>query len=384
MMLEIESIEAFCDWVAAGARSPAAIQGLDLTAHREELLRVDCRGSLFLGCSNTDDATAHIVRTGGLLIPRLEGFEFETHRPRLYRPDELFDGFDPADAGSFQATRDHRIYRQFLEQGGQHPPSILTSLARRLHDHSITDALMEVIDGRKVVAIMGGHGMERRQPTYSAIARISRRLTRLGFLMVSGGGPGAMEATHLGAFLASRDDSALEQAIELLSPRPEGAVPGKEYADPDWLQRAWRVLERFPIPTADMDCCMSIGIPTWLYGHEPPTPFATHIAKYFANSVREDGLLTIATHGVVYARGSAGTTQEIFQDVTQNHYRTTGFASPMILLGVDYWTRRRPVWPLLTTVSENEPFGELIVLTDSEDEVVECLLRYSPDDHRSP
>jgi hypothetical protein len=29
-------------------------------------------------------------------------------------------------------------------------------------------------------------------------------------------------------------------------------------------------------------------------------------AKYFANSVREDGLLTVATGGVVYTPGSAG------------------------------------------------------------------------------
>ena len=35
---------------------------------------------------------------------------------------------------------------------------------RYLHDHSITDALYELIRGRKVVAIMGGHGMERADP----------------------------------------------------------------------------------------------------------------------------------------------------------------------------------------------------------------------------
>ena len=35
------------------------------------------------------------------------------------------------------------------------------------------------------------------------------------------------------------------------------------------------------------------------------------MAKYFSNSLREDGLLAIATHGVVYAPGSAGTTQDV-------------------------------------------------------------------------
>ncbi len=51
------------------------------------------------------------------------------------------------------------------------------------------------------------------------------------------------------------------------------------------------------------------------------------------------GLLAIATHGVVFAPGSAGTIQEIFQDAAQNHYASFGPPSPMMLLGVDYWTR---------------------------------------------
>ena len=38
----------------------------------------------------------------------------------------------------------------------------------------------------------------------------------------------------------------------------------------------------------------SLGVPTWFYGHEPTNLFATHVAKYFANSIREDGLLAIA------------------------------------------------------------------------------------------
>ncbi len=78
-----------------------------------------------------------------------------------------------------------------------------------------------------------------------------------------------------------------------------------------------KIIDKYPLTANDYEKCKSIGIPTWLYGHEPPAPFATHIAKYFANSVREDGLLTIAKHGVIFAPGSAGTTQEIFQDATQ-------------------------------------------------------------------
>src|SRR5260370_38022412 len=65
----------------------------------------------------------------------------------------------------------------------------------------------------------------------------------------------------------------------------------------------------------------SPALPTWYYGHEPTTPFATHIAKYFQNSIREDGLIALAVHGIVSASGRAGTLQEIFQDTVRNYYR---------------------------------------------------------------
>ena len=55
--------------------------------------------------------------------------------------DELFDGFDASDPDSFLATLDHRIYEEYLDDGGPEPRSIAVSLARRLHDHAITDAI---------------------------------------------------------------------------------------------------------------------------------------------------------------------------------------------------------------------------------------------------
>ena len=138
----------------------------------------------------------------------------------------------------------------------------------------MTDALHEEIAGRKVVAVMGGHGLQRNNPYYAKVAILSRRLTKQGFLMVSGGGPGAMEAAHLGAYFAGRSEKELQHAIEILKPRPAGAEPGKEYADTDWLDRAWAVRERFPLNDRLFKKGKSIGIPTWLYGHEPPAPLS--------------------------------------------------------------------------------------------------------------
>ena len=106
--------------------------------------------------------------------------------------------------------------------------------------------------------------------------------------------------------------------------------------------------------------------------------FASHVAKYFANSVREDGLLAIASHGVVYAPGSAGTVQEVFMDACQNHYGTFALISPMVMLGVEHWTTRLPVWPLMQAMSAGKPWGELIGLCDRGDEVLAFLASHPP------
>lgn len=377
-MLQINNLDRFKQWILDGPdRETAAIQDLDLQDVSAELRQNHFADCLFLGC-NIDTTTAgYITTSGGVVIPDLEEFRFAVHRAQLYSPDDLFAGFDPACPDGYHKTYDYSVYQQYIEHGKRNT-KIHIGLARALHDHSITDALDELIDGRKVIAVMGGHGMERGEPFYLQIAKIARTMTQSGFLVATGGGPGAMEAAHLGAYFATRSETELLLAIEILKVRPADGQPAKEYADNDWLHRAMLVRDKFPIPEADLKANTSVGIPTWFYGHEPPAAFATHIAKYFANSIREDGLLEIARHGIVFSPGSAGTTQEIFQDAAQNHYGTVGVISPMILYGVDHWTNKRPVWPLLKAVAENETYGELIALTDDPQEIIDRLKSFDP------
>ena len=378
-MKEISDLADFEEWAKGSPeKQPAAIQDLSLEGFNDVMIGKAFPDSIFLSCDMEAAVAGHVVQSGGIVIPDLKGFSFGVHRKSLYSVDELFAGFDLDDPLGYEATYDFKVYKEYCCQG-KSPRSINTSLARRLHDHSITDALEKQLEGEKVVAIMGGHSMERQDPFYKKVATVARELTRAGFLMVSGGGPGAMEATHLGAYFAAREESELTAAIEIIKKRPSGAEPGKEYEDPDWLHRAWRVMQAYPIADGPEEPCKSIGIPTWLYGHEPPAPFATHIAKYFANSVREDGLLAIANHGVVFAPGSAGTTQEVFQDAAQNHYATQEIISPMIMFGEQHWTQTRPVWPLLVSVSRGQAYGELIALTDSEDEIIRRIKMFAPD-----
>ncbi len=373
-MVEIESLAVF-EQHLAGGRSLANVilQGLDLRGQRQALLGADLSGTVFLGCQLEKDVLQAVLEHGAMVFPPFSGLPYSPYRGSLYTPEELYAGFDPARPESYADTPDARIYAHWNSRGGANPPSLLETLAQRLHDHAVTDAMEEVLAQqgrpRKVVAIMGGHSMLRGQPDYRAVAELARELARLGFFLVSGGGPGAMEATHLGAWFARRSEAELSAALEVLARAPS-------YKDREWLARAFEVRAAWPLRDEDFPASESLGIPTWHYGHEPPNPFATHIAKYFANSVREDGLLTIARGGIIYSPGSAGTIQEVFQDACQNHYNTVGVVSPMIFLGQEFWTRTRPVFPLLEHLAKGQEYARYLLLTDSKERIVQALMDF--------
>lgn len=210
---------------------------------------------------------------------------------------------------------------------------------------------------------MGGHALARTNEMYGQIALLSKKLTERGFVMISGGGPGAMEATHLGAWLAGHPDEALAESLKELRKYPT-------FRDEGWLASAFHVMQTYP----KKDGYQSLGIPTWTYGHEPATPFATHIAKFFENSIREDNILTLAFGGIIYTPGSAGTMQEIFQDAVQNHYLSFDYASPMVFLGKKFWSKEVPIYPLLEKFMERGIYKNLkLALTDDLDEITEIF-----------
>lgn len=354
------------------------IQGLDLTGYTEALLRLPISTTeppVFLGCELDARVLARLYDDGALVFPCLPGLPYHPYRPSLYSVDELFFGFEPENPESYEKTLDKRVHRHWEAKGGAHPRSLLEALAQRLHDHAITDAMEDLLfplnePRKKVVAVMGGHGLSRIDLGYREVAKIARSLTRLGFIIATGGGPGAMEAAHLGAYFARRTDAEMDHALGMLTEAPS-------YKHPLWMAQAFRVRAKYPQGAVDRERHPSLGIPTWLYGHEPPNVFATHIAKYFANSVREDGILTIATGGVVFSPGSAGTIQEIFQDACQNHYKSMGVVSPMVFLGKAFWTEKKPVYPLLAELAKGMEYEKYLSITDSADDVVAAIVAYN-------
>jgi len=268
-----------------------AFQGLDFTLSDIPLIDhvfIDC---LFLGCvlpKSLDDKQLE----KSLIFPALD-VPFSTHPSTLYTRETLLNNYSVGQPDTYTKTLDDIVYQHYLDKGKE-ANSIHETLARRLHDHAITDALHDFLaayNEKKVIAIMGGHGLLRSDPSYKEVVIISK---------------------------------------------------------------------------------------TWLYGHEPPTPFASKIAKYFANSVREDGLLTIAKGGIIFSPGSAGTIQEIFQDATQNHYLSFGYASPMVFLNKDYWINERPVYPLLESLAAQGKYENLILsIYDDPNDVIKEIKKFT-------
>ena len=302
------------------------------------------------------------------LYIRKMGVPFDTYPRRLYNSKMLYEGYDYHDEKTFETCYDTQVYKHYISQG-KRGHKVRETLARALHDHFITHELYKMLDQydeKMVIGVMGGHARRRDDPMYRQIVYLSKKLTEMGRLMITGGGPGAMEATHLGAYMAGRTDAEVEEALAMITPSPT-------FKDDGWLRRSFEVMERFPLVSE----YRSLAIPTYFYGHEPTAPFATDIAKYFDNSVREDGIVTVAKGGIIYTPGSAGTMQEIFQDAGQNHYETEGFASPMIFMGKEYYTEYMPAYSVLKDLSDRGVFKNmLLTISDDNDEIIDAIVKF--------
>ncbi|MCF3123378.1 LOG family protein [Streptomyces arenae] len=364
---EIETLAEFDEVSGRGGLAGCRVQAVDLTERTSALLAADVAGAVFLGCPMDEDAAARVRASGALVFPPVPGLPFNPYRGLLYTPDDLFAGL--ADGG-YDATPDAHAYDWFQRTTAD--GDVFSSMLRAIHDDSISDALDELLVGARVVGVMGGHAMARGTEEYAGAARLGRELSRAGFTVATGGGPGAMEAANLGAYASVLADDMLDEALELLAKAPSFTPSVTE-----WARAAFAVRERWPAGGA------SVGIPTWFYGHEPPNPFAAHLAKYFANATREDGLLARSNAGVVFLPGAAGTVQEVFDNTTPNYYESRGEPRPMVLVDRAHWTEHLPVWPLLQALARDRAMESRIALVDRVEDAPDALRDLGAGDPKS-
>jgi len=349
------------------------IQNLNFVHENIDWKRLNTKGATFLGCEFKKGDAVHLISNDVLVYPKFSKLPYNPHRFGLYTWQELMG----SETDNIHDTADLKIYNHFVHT--KYNPPMDEAMAQRIHDYAIDVALRSIIEydefgmtQKKIVGFMGGHATRRGSEYYVKVALAAKRLSEKGYFVATGGGPGVMEAANLGAYFGGHTDEELHDAIEIMSDLEFEGDNLRDYFAVDYFTRAKQVLGKYP------EGKESLAIPTWFYGHEPSNLFASHIAKYFSNSIREDTLLAICLYGIIYAPGSAGTTQEIFQEAAQNHYGTFGYYSPMIFLGKKRYIEDTALYSVLHQLAVGMPYKELLYLTDDPELAVDFIAAHPP------
>lgn len=362
---EITSSRALRSRIARGeSLKGLRLQDVDLRDAMPDLLAMpDLAGLVVLGGVVPETLVAHLRSAGALVFPPDPALPVNPYRSRLYDPRELYAGLA---AHGYAGTPDRRAYDWLLDAATAH--DAYATVMRAIHDDSIDDALDERLHGQHVVGVMGGHDELRTTPAYADAAGLGRTLAESGCLVLTGGGPGAMEAASLGG--CATDADALRSALEEIA-----SVPSYRPDIGRWATTAMTVRARH---TDAVHRARVIAVPTWYYGHEPPHVFCAGIAKFFSNALREDTLLARCDAGIVVLPGAAGTVQEIFQAVPRMYYAASPDPlPPLVLVGERQWTHDVPVWELLRTLAADRPMATAVHLVDSTKDAAELILRRS-------
>lgn len=254
-----------------------------------------------------------------------------------------------------------------LQDIATEPDTVATKLKRMKHDTTLLWIAKELLAERKVVGFMGGHRrVARGEQDYATCARLARQISRQGCVVLQGGGPGAMEASALGAYFSEFPDEDLDAALEMLSKAPD--FNERE----SWLGAAIQVLERFP---AKSNSLLSLGTPTWVYGNEPTNVFSTLIAKCFSNALREEFLTAQAKDAVFFFPGSMGTFQEAFQIGCLVHYDLS--TCKLVFVGKEFWLKETHIyaaiedWAVKQSGKWDKQHGLLTLLDNKEKDLLQ-------------
>lgn len=212
---EIETYEEFLDVVKEGAEDLRGFvfQEVDFSKHmsKEEFWKYKWAGANFLGCKVPVE-DEELRKQGCVVFHNLPSLPFKPFRAFMYTQSEMENGSDEL------------IYRYWKNSGN----SAEDCMYFALHDFSMKDALYDYAEGKVMVSVMGGHGLQRGEREYGQCVMLGKRLAEEGFVVVTGGGPGAMEASNLGAWLYERTEEEVKEAVALMA-APSDITP--QYLD---------------------------------------------------------------------------------------------------------------------------------------------------------
>ena len=178
---------------------------------------------------------------------------------------------------------------------------------------------------RPAVSIFGSARLSEDSPVYRQAMRIARKLSDAGFAVISGGGPGVMEAANRGAF----DGRSPSVGLNIELPFEQ---QGNEYQD-----------------------------------------IALRFRHFFARKV---AFVKYAAAYVVMP-GGFGTLDELFEALTLVQTRK-GRSIPIVLVGTEFWSGLRD-WMRETLVAQGMIGAadiDLMQLVDDDDAVAEAIFDF--------
>ena len=216
----------------------------------------------------------------------------------------------------------HRAERVFLE-GPQ---------TRKWEFRTLLRILWEFIRGFRVlhfvgscVTVFGSARFKEDHPFYAMAREVGSRLTDIGFTVMTGGGPGIMEAANRGA----KEAGGISVGCNIVLPKEQAANPYLDY------------------------------VVTFRY--------------FFVRKV----MLIKYSYAFVVLPGGVGTMDELFEALTLIQTRKI-LDFPVVLMGVEYW---QPLIDLLkrmvsaATISAEDL--NLVMLTDSVDEAMAHIQKHA-------
>ncbi len=209
--------------------------------------------------------------------------------------------------------------RRLLERGED---GDLAGHVRRIADEFLEGFVAVERIGRPAVSVFGSARVDEAHPAYNQARELARRLSEAGFAIVTGGGPGVMEAANRGA-------------------HESGGV--------------------------------SVGFNIELPHEQHENPFLD-ISVTFNHFYARKTMFVKAAEGFVIFPGGFGTLDELFESLTLIQ---TGkvLHFPVVLFGTAYWgplldwIRERPLAESMVSPDD----VELLALTDDPGEAVETI-----------
>ncbi len=335
--------------VKSGLLQNKLLYNIDFTKIKIKWKFINLINTAFIKCKFRDVDISAIINNGGIFIPQNKELPFNIVQEKLYTQKSIKE---------LNIEKIHNSgYQNFFEV-----PNI--EIFKRIHDLSISYCLNDYLNNKSVIGFMGGHNIGRNTDLYKDISLLSKKLSGSGYLIVTGGGPGIMEAANLGAYFSRDTEDNVIRTIKKLSSVPL-------YTMDNYLNSSEKIVN------TQLNGSENLSIPTLHYINEPINKFATRIAMFFSVHEREYWLLKRSNKAIIVAPGSMGTLNEIFSFLSQLKYDKNKEKAPIILFGKDFFSKQINLYALLKKFSIKNKISDVVFISDSIDEVYQIIETYN-------